>query len=177
MKNKIIYLLLFIAAGFITLKIILKRNSMEAIKLAIQRALKVFPKDIVENAERIFRLETNHFKSGQFLKTLSPGMEKFGEKYPYGWNTLDKIFWSKFPQYKPIGTSVHKEGTGVLGTGGKIKTFLSFPNMDASFFTLCAFLLHYKNNPGRWFSLDANSQQTYNNSIYKINAKFTNELV
>lgn len=145
---------------------------MVAFGIAVKKALTMYPRAIVENAERIFRLETNHFKSGQFLGTLSPGMEKFGNIYPYGWNTVHTIIWKNSPQYAPIGFETFTENR----TGIK-KTFLKFPNMTASLITVCAFLQYYNNVPGRWFSTNANQQATYNKSIAGITPKITNEYV
>ncbi len=159
---------------FLTL---VKLKPLVMVKLAFKTALKDFPKEIVENAERIFRLETNHFKSGQFLGTFSPGMEKFGEKYPYGWNTLAREVWSKYPQFKPTGFKSFTEGKGVLGNGGKVKQFLVFPSVIAAVYTLCGFLEYYENNPGRWFSTNTDSQTKYNKSIVQIIPRFTHEAI
>lgn len=131
---------------------------------------KYFSYDIVANMERIFRIETNNFKSNQFLHTFSPGMEKFSNEYPYGWNTLQKILWSKNTDFKPIGYKSFKESK----TGIK-KYFLIFPSLLASQFTVCAFLEYYNNNPGRWFSTDTEKQKSYNNAVQKFSVKLTNE--
>jgi hypothetical protein len=171
MKN-ISKILIAIAAGLIVLLIILKVKPILAFKLAAQRALKIYPRDVVENMERIFRLETAHFTSGQFKGTYSPGMEKFYDKYPYGWNTIAKIIWNVAPKYKPIGLQTFTENR----TGIK-KTFIKFPSVEASVMTVCAFLQYFNNNPGRWFSLDKNKQDKYNESINKINPEISNELV
>lgn len=150
--------------------VLTKLRPMILIKSAIKQALQEFDPDIVQNAERIYRLETNHFKSGQFKGTWSPGMEKFGDTYPYGWNTLNKVFWSKYPEYRPSGFKPFTENAT-----GKTKYFLVFPSFKAAFYTLCGFLVHYGNNPGRWFSLDTNQQQAYNAKIVKFTPTLTNE--
>jgi len=164
-------ILIAISAGLIVFLIILKIKPMIAFKLAVIRALKIYPRSIVENMERIFRLETAHFKSKQFKETYSPGMEKFANIYPYGWKTIARIIWNSSPKYKPIGLKTFTENqTGIQ------KTFIQFPSMEAGVFTLCAFLQYFNNNSGRWFSLDKDSQNIYNNSIAKIIPKITNEI-
>jgi hypothetical protein len=171
MKDKIKILVIVIAAGLLTMLIILKLRPMLAFKLAAMKALKVYPKAIVENCEKIYRLETNHFKSGQFKGTYSPGMEKFSDKFPYGWTTINKILWSKNPEFKPIGLKTFTEN----GTG-KQKTFLQFRNIEGGVFTLCAFLQYFGNNAGRWFSLDADLQAQYNAKLENIQTPLTNEV-
>jgi hypothetical protein len=161
-----------IAAGLIVFLIILKIKPMLAFKLAVKRALKVYPRPIVENMERIFRLETAHFKSNQFKQTYSPGMERFSDTYPYGWKTIAKIIWNASPQYKPIGLKEFTENQ----TGLK-KTYIQFPSVEASVMTVCAFLQYFNNNPGRWFALDIDKQNTYNSSINNIIPTITNEMV
>ncbi len=124
--------------------------------------------DILKNMERIFRLETSHFKSKQFLATYSAGMEKFSDYYPFGWKTLDNIFWKKFPEYAPKTFVPFTENRT-----GKTKYFLKFPSLFASMITMCEFLKHYGNNPGRWYSLKPEKQKIYNESINKIIPKFS----
>lgn len=170
MKRHVIILLITLFVAAVVFYLLNKYKPMETIQEAFKNALNSFSPDIVRNAERIFRLESNHFKSGQYKGTLSPGMEKFSDSYPYGWKTLDKIFWSKNPKYKPTGLKTYTEN----GTGIK-KTFIQFPNLTASVMTLCAFLQYYGNNPGRWFSLNPDSQNRYNESIKKITPTYTNE--
>ena len=122
-----------------------------------------FGNDIAKNLERLYRLETNHFKSGQFRHTYSPGMESFGTKYPFGWKTIASIFWNSTTLARPVGFY-----SGTEGKTGKTKTFLKFPSLLAAMLTVATFLKHYDNNPGRWYSTNLESQQRYNNSINKI---------
>ncbi|MFA5297624.1 MAG: hypothetical protein WC389_05385 [Lutibacter sp.] len=143
---------------------------MMAMKFALTNALRKFSRNIVENVERIYRHETAHFQSVQFLGTFSPGMEKFSETYPYGWNSL-KPFWDKNPSCKPIGFKHFIEN----GTG-KIKYFLKFASPTGGVMTLAYFLETHQNNPGRWFSLEIDKQIKYTNMILKIKPIYTNEI-
>lgn len=149
----------------------LKKSRMNDINLSIKLALTKYPREIVENAERLFRLETAHFSSNQFKSTFSAGMEKFSKNYPFGWNSLDREIWSKKPEYKPVSSEGHVEnGTGIT------KYFLKFHTFEASFMTVCAFLFLHKNNAGRWFSLKLSNQLAYNEKIKNIKSTFTNEI-
>lgn len=133
---------------------------------------KYFSPAIIMNMERIYRIETNHFKSRQFIFTNSPGMEKHAEKYPYGWNTLHKIIWSAKPLLRPIGSlNFVESGTGIT------KPFLKFPTLYAAMFTVCAFLEYYGNNPGRWYSTNIDSQQGYNESLRNFIPIWSNEIL
>jgi hypothetical protein len=141
--------------------------------LAIETEIKnLFAKMIKEGAkpqnlmaiEKIYRLETNHFKSGQFLQGYSAGMEKFNDSFPYGWTSL-KQFWINNPSFKPIGFTINTEG----GTGIK-KTFLKFKTPEAAIKTLYYFLSLHKFDVGRWHALTDNSPQqlVYENKILKV---------
>ncbi|MFN5415573.1 MAG: hypothetical protein ACK5B9_00850, partial [Flavobacteriia bacterium] len=57
-------------------------------KVALKYGLS-FARDL----ERMFRKETNHFKSGQWLKCGTPGMEARNLTFPFGWDSLGK--WAK----------------------------------------------------------------------------------
>lgn len=139
-------------------------------KTAFKKALEVYDYDIVVNCEKIFRLETNHFLSGQFTGTYSPGMEpaKGVTTYPYGWKSLQS-FWDLYPEYKPIGLKIYTEN----GTGIK-KPFIQFPSVEAAIFTVCNKLVLNGNNPGAWFSNDANAQLAYEQKLSNINPSFCN---
>lgn len=148
----------------------------ESIEKKFKRNLKFidsnFGSEIAKNIERMYRLETNHFKSGQFKHTFSPGMESFGKSYPYGWNTMARIFWDANPQHRPVGFYKGKETqTGIT------KIFLKFPTLKSAMLTVAMFLRNYSNNPGRWFSTDLKKQTAYNDSIYKFKTPYYNEII
>lgn len=173
MNRKVIIWSISIIAGLIILYFAyMKTVPIVAFKIAATKALQKYSPDIVKNAERIFRLETSHFSSLQFLKTWSPGMEKFGASYPYGWITLDKVFWSKNPIHKPIGTFTMPENkTGIT------KTFLKFLTLTDSVLTVCAFLEYNGNNPAAWYSKNLESQLRYQKTLDGIVPRVTNEIL
>jgi len=165
----IIAVILFAIAGLFLAY--LKLRPMVAFKIAAVKALKKYSKEIVQNCERIFRMETAHFTSSQFKHTYSPGMEKFASTFPYGWTTLNKVLWKDFPIYAPVGTYTMPENqTGIT------KTFLKFPTLTASVMTVCAFLDNNGNNPAAWYSKNLESQARYQKTLNGIIPKITNEV-
>ena len=128
-------------------------------------------KDEAEKLEQLYRNETAHFSSGQFRKTLSPGMEKFSSSFPYGWKSLNEYFWKKYPQHKPIGTSTHVEG----GTG-KDKTFLIFPDLYSAMSTVLHNARMKGGNFYAWFSNDLGNQMVYKNRLNSIIPRITKDV-
>lgn len=123
--------------------------------------------------EQLYRNETNHFRSGQFKRSLSPGMERHGDKYPYGWSTLKRVLWDENPTFKPIGFVTMKENeTGIP------KTFLKFNDVTSG---MAAVLLHsrnYYNNGGfyRWYSTNPERQEVYKNRLDNLRYPITKKV-
>lgn len=135
---------------------------------AIRAAKQVYGVNEAAILEKILRLETAHFKSEQFKKTGSGGMEiGAGKKsFPYGW-TSPLSLWNSNPNLKPIGTLTTPENkTGI------VKTFIIFPSVKAAAFTMAEVLKRRGWNAGSWFSTNPVLQENYNRSINKIKARF-----
>jgi hypothetical protein len=116
--------------------------------------------------EQLYRLETAHFRSGQFKNTFSPGMERFGGGFPFGWYSLNNYFWKNWPEHKPTNLFY----TGIEGGTGKRKTFLKFNNIiDAMATTLAN--ARMKKSFAAWYSNNKDSQKRYLESLNKINPK------
>lgn len=47
--------------------------------------------EYARNIERLYRLETNHFKSGGFLRSNTAGIVAKSNDFPYGWSSLAKF--------------------------------------------------------------------------------------
>lgn len=120
---------------------------------------------IAESVEKIYRLETAHFKSDGWYRTLAPGMHPFSNSAPYGWSSVAQ-FWATHPQYAPIGVTTLTEG----GTG-KSRDYLVF-NGIGGFMTLGHVMAKRNNNPGSWYSTDASAQATYNQTLSGINTHY-----
>lgn len=114
--------------------------------------------DILRNVEKIFRLETAHFKSEAFKKTGAGGLEAHGNAPFYGWKTgteyLKNVFLVPMPENKT----------------GKIKTFIGFKNIEDSICFLAEYLKKY--SPERWYSTDPTAQKTYIASLNKIKTHY-----
>lgn len=175
-KELIIILIVSIALIVLAMTFLLPKKLDTNMKEEVIKILKEISEkygiEIAANVEKIFRLETANFTSAQFLGTYSAGMMKFGANFPYGWYTLNDVFWNANPQFKPIGFKSFNENVGLGGEGGGKKEFLVFPNLKASMFTVAAFLQHYNNNAGRWYSKDELRQSNYNNKLAEMSTKY-----
>lgn len=121
--------------------------------------------DVAQNVEKIYRLETAHFTSTGYHNTGAAGMMSFSSEYPYGWYEFTS-YWAENKDYKPIGVVT------LQGSDNQPHNYLKFNNFGG-FYTLAEFLKNHNNNPGRWNSLDAAQQQSYNNAIDNINISYT----
>jgi len=111
----------------------------------IKKAASSYSIDIVRNAEKMYRLESNIYRSGQFNSDYSAGQEAFKNTFPYGWTSLSE-FWISNPQYAPIGL----DSSRLDAQTGKGVTFIKFANFEAGFFTLCETLKIRNNNVASW---------------------------
>jgi hypothetical protein len=123
--------------------------------------------------ERLFRLETAHFKSSQWVNARTPGMEIGGgvRTFPFGWSSLYEF--SKAYDYEPndFSTWTHPENQT-----GKIKTFIVFPTVRAAF-EFVGYLMNKRNwNFGSWYSLKPESQASYVDTLNTIRARYIEQL-
>lgn len=124
-----------------------------------------------QRLEQLFRNETSHFKSGNFLICLSPGME-VGSKtvFPYGWGSLES-FWNTNPHYKPIGVHSQAENTSALAQKRGVRTFIKFGSIEASMMTVAHLIKIRGGNFGAWFSKNTVQQLAYNRELDKIKVR------
>lgn len=125
---------------------------------------KTYGKPIAQNVERIYRWETGHFKSGQYLASGSAGMTTNKTSYPWGWSSLRPL-WDKKPELKPVGTVK-------FIVEGKEYTYLAFPGA-AGFIALAEILKLRDNNPGRWNSNEQSAIDRYNQALTGIRLRYT----
>lgn len=133
------------------------RNSLKTVE-------QNFGTDIAKWVEKIYRGETNHFKSVQFLLTYSAGMLKFKDTYPYGWGNF-KTFWAFYPNYEPVGYAkiyVTREKKDFY--------YLAFPSLTAGMMTLADYVK--KNGPLRWNSTDKAAQAEYAKLLNSIKNRY-----
>lgn len=120
--------------------------------------------------ERLYRLETAHFKSEQFKNTGSPGMEAHAPKFPYGWTSL-LPFWTKYPQHAPVGFYSVWENPGLQNANPKQKNFLKFRDFESALLSLNEYAEKY--NIERWYSTRPEDQQKYRAALNQIKVRFT----
>jgi hypothetical protein len=137
------------------------------LQAAFDAIKKRFGKPIAQNVERIYRLETGNFKSGNYLSTGSAGMVAAGAAPNYGWNSL-QTFWNANPDFKPLGTVrwyVLRENQTI--------PYLAFKGAGGAF-TVAEIMRLRGNDPGKWISLtDTAAQNNYRNKVNTMTLKYT----
>jgi len=144
---------------------------INAFKVAVSK----YGKAHAARIEQLFRNETRHFKSGNFLTTLSPGMQATAPLLPYGWRSLD-IFWTLNPQYAPTGIHIQTENTSALAKSIGAQKFMIFPTIEGAVMSVCELIKLRGGNAGTWFSNDPELQKRYNEELDKIIPRFTNQI-
>lgn len=118
--------------------------------------------EVLRDVEKIFRLETNHFKSGQFKYTYSAGMEVHGSprrgNLVFGWDIRHFANNSKLPNDY---IEMPENQTGIK------KKFIKFNTLTDSVRTLANYINKYK-NPARWYSTEPTQQAEYLNKLSNI---------
>ena len=127
---------------------------------------KIYGTEYARNLEKLFRYETAHFKSRQFLAGFSPGMVATKNSVPYGWASLGE-FVTANPKYKN-GYSLK-----TCETSAGTKTYVGFPSLEASVFFVAWFLKNKRNgNIGLWNSTDPSEAANYLQNLQQVTAKF-----
>ncbi|EGG6883832.1 hypothetical protein HI972_002864 [Salmonella enterica] len=137
-----------------------------------------YGKDMSVIVERIFRIETTHFTSGQYQHCGAPGMEVHGSPPAYGWSS---DFFAQHPGYQPTGIWSKKEGKGLSGQGGnaqvtdKPKQFVVFYSVESSMEYIVYYINKHSGNYSWWYSTQESAQKLYRKECGAIIPKFTNE--
>lgn len=148
-------------------------NDQEQVKNALKVIKDTYGVEKAQNMERLIRWETNHFKSGQWKKGNTSGMEIAKGKfvYPYGWKSLKEfadeamIKPSEFSTYDMV-----ENGTGLT------KTFIKFPS-PYLFVMFLAYVMKKRDwNFGSWYSTQPEKQATYFSKIQGVKPRFVNSL-
>lgn len=172
-----ISILIVVIIVFVTGQTLKKMNyTKQDFKDAINSLKNKYDFKTLANVERIYRLETAHFKTSQFKQTGSPGMEKFANTFPFGWKTINKEVWQKIPNTSPTHFLPFKETAT-----GKTKYFLVFPSMLAAVVTVAEFIKYYSKSygdyaPARWYSTNLESIKKYYTALQNFKPTYTNEL-
>jgi hypothetical protein len=148
-------------------------NNTDEVKNALKTIGETYGVDKAQMTERLIRWETAHFKSTQWKKGNTAGMEIAKGKfvYPYGWSSLKEF--SEAAAIKPEAFSTYdmiENGTGLT------KTFIKFPSAYLYVLFLVYVIKKRNWNWGAWYSTNADKQATYFNKIMGVKPRFTNEI-
>ncbi|PZC02776.1 hypothetical protein C3J70_07690 [Klebsiella pneumoniae subsp. pneumoniae] len=147
-------------------------------KEALCKIYNKYGKNMSVIVERMFRIETKHFTSGQYQHCGAPGMEVHGAPPAYGWSS---DFFSQHPEYQPTGIWSKKEGRGLSGQGGnsqvtdKPKQFVVFDSVESSMECIVYYINKHGGNYARWYSTQDSAQKLYREECGAIKPRFTNE--
>lgn len=166
MKKEIIFILLAIALIFFISKAKLKISTPmvskkdkaftpEDAKTAILAVKQKYGDQMAKDVERIFRLETAHFKSSQYQKTGSAGMEA-GK-------------WKNLPPelIEPYTVDMHD-----ADKSDGIDKFIVWKSPTAFAIYLAEYIKRYNGNWARWNTTDPQKQAKYRAVVNTIIPKF-----
>ncbi|QHS58195.1 RHS repeat-associated core domain-containing protein [Chitinophaga agri] len=133
--------------------------------------------------EKMYRLETSHFKSGGYKNTGTGGMEaKAGHENDapyYGW---DKSIFQSHPEFTPTGIWLAFEGPGMSGKGGNAqvtdhpKSFVVLPSVTAGMMLKADYIERYNGHYERWAGLTQSVQDNYKTALAGIQPKIVRQL-
>ena len=118
--------------------------------------------------EQLFRYETRHFKSKQFIEGNSPGMVATKSTYPFGWPSLDEF-------NRENSIDGRKYGIGrIFVVDNKNFQYIKFPDFKTSANFVAWFI---RNKRGgvvqKWNSLIEAKAQEYFNVLKTITTQYT----
>lgn len=138
------------------------------IAAAFAELKKNYGRDFANKIEKLYRLETGHFGSGQFLEGNSPGMVATKSTYPFGWRSLDEF---------ALANSIdgHKFGIGrTFVVDGKNFRYVTFPDFKTSADFVAWFIRNKRGGvPEKWNSLDPAAAARYKNKLNQIRTQYT----
>jgi hypothetical protein len=124
--------------------------------------------EFAKRIEQLFRYETRHFESGQFLEGNSPGMVATKSEYPFGWPSLDE-----FNRIYSIDGRRYAIGRVFIVKGQNFR-YVKFPDFETSLKFVVWFI---RNKRGgvvqKWHSLNEAKAQDYFNTLKTITTQYT----
>lgn len=120
-------------------------------RTAILAVKQKYGETMARTVEKMFRLETSHFRSEQYRKTGTAGMEA-GK-------------WKDLPKNLPV-IKMHDSDK----TDG-IDTFIVWNPTDFALY-LAAYITRHGGNFARWYSLNSDAQKTYAQKVSAVKTKF-----
>jgi hypothetical protein len=143
---------------------------------AIRAVRAQYGQEIAEWVERLWRKESNHFRSGEFKATGGAGMHPWAASYPWGWDSLRPL-WDAQPALRPIGYTLKVEG----GTG-KARPYLVFRSpyhfaLNIAYLIAKRFKAYgdWHKAVGQWYSTDPVQMAKYGREAGQITPRFARE--
>ena len=114
-----------------------------------------YSKETLKDVERIYRVETAHFKSGQYLDSLSAGQVYSIDGYKLNWDL------SEYQTVQPSRSFM---------VGSKEFVYVAYPSL----FEALRFLADYieRHSAERWFSTDEKKQAEYRALLNSVKTRF-----
>lgn len=157
-----------------------KNFTLKDAEIALREIARMYGNETAKMVERVYRWETAHFKSRQYVRTGSPGAEAVkGSTAPnYGWSPS---FGQKYPQHLPVGIWSSLENPGMSAQGGneqskEPKRFMVFPSVLSAMIFFVEYVNRQNGNFARWYSTDATRQQLYREQISKVRPRIVESL-
>jgi hypothetical protein len=140
---------------------------MTRVEKAFKDLKKEYGVDYARRIEQAVRLETAHFKSGQFKKCKTPGMVATKDLFPFGWSSLR--------EYAEImGLDSRSFGLVYFATtsDSKPRNYIRFSSVYHGIYFFGWFIANKRNkNVAAWYGLKQSMQTSYNAKLDKITPK------
>ncbi|MDR3504309.1 MAG: hypothetical protein P4L79_17210 [Legionella sp.] len=157
-----------------------KDFGVEDAKNGLRKVFDEYGFEMSKIVEKMYRYETKHFSSGQYILTGAAGMEAVkGAKAPYyGWSNE---FFMKYPEYTPVGTTELHDGIGASKKGANaqkkgLTPYIIFPSVEAGMMHLAYKIKNqYNGDYARWHSSLASHKQVYRNELKGVRWSMTDE--
>lgn len=154
-----------------------------ALRAAFALVVEKYGKAAARDVERLFRLETDNFKSGQWNACLSPGMGSAApdrpRSFPFGWGSL-RQFADSFPAYglgpATMSTVTFTENVQPGAPNPATIPFVKFPAIVPSVHFVAFFLDKKGEGPGRWKSTDPAQQEKYRLALQRFGTPIVDSL-
>lgn len=141
---------------------------------AFQDCIDIYGAEMSRKVEKVFRLESAHFTSGQFRKTYSAGMTAVKDKpfFPFGWSSL-----ATWVNLNPELAQPSDFYLVPMSDAGNPVKFIGFPNLESSVLFTAYMIEKRGGNPATWHSTDLARQQEYNRRLSSISTTTTDDLM
>jgi hypothetical protein len=151
----------------------------EKLKNIFEIIKKNFGDEIAKETEKVFRLETNHFKDEKYIITRSAFITKQGDSYPWGWNISKLVnFWNSTINVFDNFTNKKINRPVIFKTYGELPfDYLAWSAPSVAGFISVAYILEYKKSrglhSGYYYSNNPTKADDYLSRMNKIKTYYT----